>query len=554
MSRDDSFMIESNPFKTIFNASVEAIIAVDKSGSIILSNPSSARLFGYSKQEFSELKVEDLIPEHLRKVHKGHRQNYYSDPHSRAMGKGLYLVGRKKDGSVFPIEVSLSQAWIEEKPITIAFIIDISQKKKLEEQNQMYLDVAGSVFIVINKDQNVSLINKAGTRLLGVPQEQVVGTNWFDNYISPDKRDQGRTLFIKLFEESILKGELEEHVLNAKGQEIIIYWHFVLIQNETGDPISFLGSGIDITGRKLAEKALLKSEEKLIVYATQLEKKVGERTKELDDAINTLKQTNDELAREVETRKKAEVETRRALAKEKELNELKSRFVSMASHEFRTPLSTILSSASLIEKYLTESDAHKRDKHTKRIKSNVGNLTNLLNDFLSLEKLEKGKVSANISTFNLSKLLRDVVEDMSTQTKSGQQMEVIIDKEIQEVSLDENMVKNILNNLISNAIKYSAENSPIKVESRLNETNQIILLITDSGMGIPENEHIHLFERFFRAGNASNIQGTGLGLYIVKKYVEELGGSITFTSVLEEGTSFEIVLPLNYDQDSVNRR
>ncbi|MDP5171155.1 MAG: ATP-binding protein [Bacteroidia bacterium] len=236
--------------------------------------------------------------------------------------------------------------------------------------------------------------------------------------------------------------------------------------------------------------------------------------------------------------KRVEAEIRNALSKEKQLNELKSRFISMASHEFRTPLSAILSSVSLISRYPLTEEQPKRDKHIARIKSNVTNLTGILDDFLSLSKLEEGKVESNPVWFDLPSFVFEVSEEMNGVAKMGQTFEVSHSGD-REVWLDKRLLKNILINLISNATKYSSTPSQIEIMSRV-QTGYIVLTVKDHGIGIPEEEQVHLFERFYRANNATNIQGTGLGLNIVQKYVSLMDGSVEFQSKLGEGTTFNV--------------
>lgn len=232
-----------------------------------------------------------------------------------------------------------------------------------------------------------------------------------------------------------------------------------------------------------------------------------------------------------------------ALRKEKELNELKSRFVTMASHEFRTPLSTILSSVSLIAKYPDNKDQDKRDKHIQRIKNSVENLTSVLNDFLSLSRLEEGHILLTPVELNLLTLSEDVVDEMNSMTKVGQVIEHVCNNCNQVLTLDKNVLKNIITNLLSNAIKYSPENSTITMVSNI-EDNVINISVKDQGIGIPEEDKPHIYSRFFRAHNAGNIQGTGLGLNIVKKYIDLMNGNITFKSTENKGTTFTVFIPI----------
>lgn len=262
---------------------------------------------------------------------------------------------------------------------------------------------------------------------------------------------------------------------------------------------------------------------------TDLERRVEERTDGLRQALKDL-----------EFSKK---ETEKALKKEKILNEHKSRFVTMASHEFRTPLSTILSSANLISKYTDAISQEKRQKHIDRIRTSVHDLTDILEDFLSLGKLEEGAISAQPELFNLNDLCNQVVSQM--ESLIGTEREIIYEYSglSNDVFLDPKLFKNILINLLSNAVKFSAEGKPIHFATEFKK-NGLVIRVIDHGIGIPESEQLHMFERFFRASNVTNIQGTGLGLNIVKKYVEMMKGELSFSSKIGEGTTFTLKLPV----------
>lgn len=296
--------------------------------------------------------------------------------------------------------------------------------------------------------------------------------------------------------------------------------------------VSFIN---DITERKRAENDLRKLTE-------ELESKVTERTKELSHALLELGHTNEGLQQEMEQRKKVEAQIRGMLEREKELSELKSRFVSIASHEFRTPLGGILTSATLIEKYPLTEDEPKRAKHIQTIKKSVKNLTSILNDFLSLDKLEQGKITSRAVEFNFIMFLEELIQDLR---ETNQKHQIVVDHQISEIALyqDKDMIRNILLNLLSNAIKYSPENSVINLRAHVHEKD-LVLEIQDQGIGIPKEDQKHLFERFFRANNVTNLQGTGLGLNIVKRYLDLIGGRIDFTSTENVGTVFTVSFPL----------
>jgi PAS domain S-box-containing protein len=291
----------------------------------------------------------------------------------------------------------------------------------------------------------------------------------------------------------------------------------------------------DITVRKEAEQNLLK-------LTGELESNVRERTKELSDALLELSHTNEGLKQEMEQRRKVEAQIRTMLEKEKELSELKSRFVSMASHEFRTPLAGILTSVSLIDRYANSEDAPKRGKHILNIKKSVRNLTNILNDFLSLDKLDQGKISSASIEFNLTQLIDETIDEFRESTEKGHAFSVSHAAGDLIIFQDKEMIRNVLINLLSNAIKYSPDAGTIFLRTEKAGSN-LKIEVEDQGIGIPEEDQKHLFERFFRAKNVTNLQGTGLGLNIVKRYLDLMDGSITFTSKENHGSKFTVTLP-----------
>ena len=276
----------------------------------------------------------------------------------------------------------------------------------------------------------------------------------------------------------------------------------------------------DISVRKQAEEEIKKLND-------GLEMAVVQRTVELTEAIQQLELSKEELSK--------------LLEREKELNELKSRFVSMASHEFRTPLSTILSSAYLLNKAKIIEDEPRREAHLNRIISSVKMLTDILNDFLSVGKIEEGKIYVRITEFNMPVFVADALDELKTVVKNGQEI-VYSHRGDDIVQLDSVLLKHIIMNLVSNASKFSPADAPIEIATS-NENGIITLSVKDHGIGIPAEDQKHLMERFFRGSNVSNIQGTGLGLHIVARYSELMNGFISCISEVDKGT--EIVITFN---------
>ncbi len=404
---------EKSAFEALFEFASMGICVADARGAILMVNNYLLLQFGYdNREELLGKKVEVLIPSRYESIHRKHRDNFVKLPERRPMGVGRDLFAIRKDRSEFPVEVSLSNYSVNGEVFIIAFIIDITRRKEIENA------------IVLQKE-----------------------------------------------------------LLAEKNRKI----------EELND---------------------------------ELERKVQNRTSQLQDAMEQIKASRDELTR--------------ALSKEKELSDLKSRFISMASHEFRTPLSTIMSSASLLAKYTSAEDQEKRNRHIDRIRSSVNNLVNILDDFLSIGKIEEGKVVANPVVVNVEEFITNQCNELSSLLKKGQRFNYVHKGEKLFTS-DPVFLRNILINLLSNASKFSPEDSAIEVSSII-RSGTFTLTVSDTGIGISQDDQKHLFERFFRAANATNIEGTGLGLHIVAKYVELLHGRIEWHSELEKGTTFTIII------------
>src|SRR6186713_840248 len=351
-------MLDQAHMTSLFENATEGIILTNGRGHIVLVNPAAERMFGYSASELNNLPVEVLIPGNFRPGHKALREGFHKHPSNRSMGAGRDLFALNKNGEEFPVEISLSHYNQDGELFVIAFIVDITLRKQVEQN--------------LVKKQN----------------------------------------------------ELEKVTFEI---------------------------------RKLN---------------TELEKKVDERTHILQEALEKLEQSQTEL--------------HEALDKEKLLNEIKSRFVSMASHEFRTPLSAVLSSASLISKYTKEAEQEKRNKHIDRIKDSVRHLNDILEDFLSLGKLDEGRISTDPCEFNLSEMITETLAEVKVVLKPGQKFNFKYEGE-EKINADKKLLRNILTNLISNAAKFSEEDSPITISAKSdNEIN--IITVTDKGIGISQKD------------------------------------------------------------------
>jgi len=372
--------------------------------------------------------------------------------------------------------------------------------------------------ITIDERGLIETINPAACGLFGYLPEEIIGKNISFLMPAPD-RDQ-HDEYIRRYQHTGVP-----HIIGI-GREVT-----GLRKDKTTFPFRLGVSEVAYSGRKIYTGFIhdlskqKEAEEQLKDYAMHLEDLVQERTQSLKETVMALQNAKEEVSLSLE--------------KEKELGQLKSRFVSMASHEFRTPLSAIQLSASLVDKYAQAFQSENIAKHVNKIKNAVGNLTTILNDFLSLEKLEAGKVEPTFTYFDLVKLSEEITEEMQMIAKQNQHIIYQHTGKESMVKLDPNLLKNCVFNLIANAIKYSGENSFIEFNTEIDD-NGCTVVIKDNGIGIPEKDQKHLFEPFFRAHNTGNIPGTGLGLNIVARYTQLMHGKIEFNSDVNQGTSFTI--------------
>jgi PAS domain S-box-containing protein len=404
--------------------------------------------------------------------------------------------------------------------------------------NEAYREIFQSMsegIIMVDETGTIAIANPVAEQLFGYEKNELNGIT-MENLL-PDRYRKGHVNFRKAFNSDPHPRRMgfgrDLTALRKDRTEFPV--EISLSYTQVQGRLLVMAFISDISQRKQAEDALKRSEEQLIVYAAELEKKVELRTEALNNTISKLEE-------EVIERKKAEEEVRKSLEKEKELNELKSKFVSIASHEFRTPLSTVMSSAALIQQYKDKKDYVKQDKHIDRIKSSVNHLTQILNDFLSLGKLEEGKIDVKLESLEIKHFLNEITEEVTSFLKEGQAVLITCKPNVQEIRTDVRILRNIMFNLISNASKYSAPDKEIHIDCE-QQNGRVLFKIKDEGIGIPAEDQKHLFARFYRASNAGNVQGTGLGLNIVKRYVELIGGEISFTSEYEKGSTFFISIP-----------
>ncbi len=401
--------------------------------------------------------------------------------------------------------------------------------KKNSNIFQLLSEAVSEGIIVVNEQQIIVASNHATDQMFGYETDELVGKSL--NILIPQQFRHNHSNHVDGFvahgKKRKMAGSKDLFGLRKDGTQFAV--EAGLNPFNIYDKQYVMALVMDVTERKKYEKEINE-------LNNSLEQKIEQRTEQLNNSIKSL-----EI--EIEKRIIAEEKTRKALDKEKELNELKTKFLSLVSHEFKTPLSGILTSAALIGKYNETEQQQKREKHLSTIKSKVKYLDSILNDFLSVERLESGKVNYNFKNISLKGLLDNVIYEAEMMLKKGQKIVCVSDIESLTIEFDEKVLELILFNLIHNAVKYSAENSLIKIEIN-SDKNELEINVIDQGIGIPKDEQKFVFNRYFRARNAILNQGTGIGLNILKSHLENLGGTINFISEENKGSIFTIKIPL----------
>lgn len=495
------FHKNSNIFNLLSEGVSEGIIVVNAAQKIVASNTSAEKMFGYKKEELIGKPLDILIPKRYHHNHDAHVDNFISKSEQRQMGHGRDLFGICKDGHEFPVEAGLNPFELYGATYVMALIIDITERKRKDKElnhwarifdeslNEIYVFDADT-FLFIN-------VNKEAQRNIGYTMDELLTMTPVD--IKPGlNKPKFLKLIQPLLEDEMGKVDFETTHERKDGSSYPVEVHLQL--SSMGEKKTFVAIILDITERKN--------------YTEKLEKKVEERTIQLTEA----------------------------LAAEKELNELKTRFLSLVSHEFKTPLSSILTSITLLGKYTQTEQQEKRDKHVNTIKNKVKYLDAILNDFLSVERLQSGKVNYNVESFPLSKIINEVVYDSNMLLKTGQKIQYPDNIDDLIIQFDEKTLELALSNLVHNAIKYSPEDSTIDLQVGI-EQEKIVLSIIDEGIGIPKAEQKYIFNRYFRAQNALLSQGTGIGLNIAKQHLENLGASLEFLSEENKGSTFIVRIP-----------
>jgi len=429
------------------------------------------------------------------------------------------------------VDVYTHADYDKENGIMFGVIQDITERKKIQEDLSISEERYRLLFklspeaIAVHSEGKIIFANPAASALFGFSSPEEL----LDKNVMEFVAEESKEMVIKRIKEQAegkIVPRLEEKFIKIDGTIIdaeVIAAPF-LFHNQLFSIVIVS----DITERK-------KTDKELELYKNHLEELVESRTEEIDII-------NKELSIEIEKKMETERLLQESLEKEKELSKLKSRFISTASHEFRTPLAAVLSSAEMIQRYSKTWTEEKFAQHLDRIKNSVEFLTQLMDDVLTLSRADVGKIKLNPQPVDLHFLCQRIIEELPVNKSDKHEFAFNYLSEEKKFTLDPNQIIVILQNLISNAFKYSPNGGKIEFNVSFHDNN-IQFLIKDEGIGIPEKELPELFESFHRATNAVSIRGTGLGLSIVKNAVELLKGNINVKSEIDKGSTFIVNIP-----------
>jgi len=475
---------------------------LDPSGRIVDANAAAVAAYGYSRDELLQLNVRDLrAPETLPAL----EQHWQAA--ARPGGLLVETVHVRKDGSTFPVEISSRAIDIDGELHHQSFVRDITERKRAEQtlqaerdRAQRYLDIAGALLVGISPDGTITLINKAGCELLGYPQEELIGRDWFDLVIPERERDSTRAVFAGLMSGDLEPLEyFENSVIARNGDERVVSWHNALLRDAAGAVAGTLSSGEDITERKQAEAEILRLNE-------ELEQRVRERTAKLEAAN-----------KELET------------------------FSYSVSHDLRAPLRAISGFAEILGRRYRDNLDEKGRHYVDTIVTSSEHMGILIEELLDFSRLGRSMVRAG--PVPLGPLVAGLRATFGPRiAAAGATLEVI--EPLAVPVGDPTLIERILANLVENALTYRRPDvAPHVTLSATRHGRSVTLAVADNGIGIPAEYREKIFEVFARLHTDREYPGTGIGLSIVRKAARLMGSDVTLESSEGVGTTFSLELP-----------
>lgn len=488
--------------RAIVETAVDGIITIDEKGVIESFNPAAERIFGYHRDEVLGRNVSLLMPEPYQSEHDGYLLRYMVSGEKRIMGAGRELEGLRKDGTIFPLSLAVSEMTVDGRRLFVGITDDISARKRAEadmrtekERAERYLDVAEAMFVELDREGRVMRLNRQGCDILGCSADKIIGNNWFRHFLPKDRRDEAWKIFLAMIggKDEMFR-YVESEVLTRNNERRHILWHNKALRDPQGTVISILSSGQDVTR-----------------YRRQQE---------------TLRQAKNE----------AEF-----------ANRAKSEFLANMSHELRTPLNAIIGfsdmmrmqalgnlSYDLYKEYLD--DIHASGEH----------LLALVNDILDVAKIEAGQLELHEEKFSLSDISESALRlTRPRATERGIKLNANLGTTLPELRADRRLVKQMLLNLLTNAVKFSHAGGEVSLAAHVNGSGELCLLVSDQGIGMAPDDITRALSPFAQVGRGTfaEHEGTGLGLPLTKGLVEAHGGRLDLKSTIGQGTTVTLHFP-----------
>jgi PAS domain S-box-containing protein len=484
-------------FRGFVESAPDGVVVVDSTGQIVLVNAKTERLFGYERHEMLGQKLELLMPSRFHTKHLKHREGFMEAPKSRGMGADLDFYGRRKNGSEFPIEVTLSPLETEAGVLISSSIRDVTQQKQASQYARSLIEASLDPLVTISPQGKITDVNEGSVRVTGVPRDKLIGAVFSDYFTEPEKAREG-------YQEAFLNGSVTDYPLTIRHQNghlTDVLYNATVYKDVQGNVLGVFAAARDVTKHKLAEAERMRL------------------TEVLQDSLQELK--------------KAKVAA-------DEANLAKSDFLSSMSHELRSPLNAILGFAQLIESGTPPPTATQADS-LKQILQAGWYLLELINEILDLARIESGKMSLSLEPISLAEVLVDCQSMINPEAqKSGIQVHFPAPESAAWVVMaDRTRIKQVLLNLLSNAIKYNRIQGQVNVRCDVGASGRTRVSVQDTGEGLSADKLSQLFQPFNRLGQEGGAQeGTGIGLVTSKRLVDLMGGRIGVDSNVGVGSVF----------------
>ena len=616
-------------FHALLEASPDAMVVVNAAGRIVIVNAQVELLFGYERRDLIGQSVDVLVPERFRERHPAHRTGYFAGPKARPMGAGLELLGLRKDGTEFPVDISLNAVESRAGRLVIAAVRDVTLRQKVEAKFRGLLEAAPDAMVIVNSAGRITLVNSQAERLFGYNRTELIGQE-IEILVPPRFRHRHphyRAQYVTAPRPRPMGASLDLYGLRKDGTEFPVEISLSPMEAEDGQLVT--AAIRDITDRKRADEARarlaaivefsddaiigkslngtvlswnkgaervfgylaseivgqpvtriiptdrldeereilerLKRGEHIAHYETVRQHKTG-RSIHVAMTVSPIKDTSgaiigaSKIVRDITEKKALEEQLHRKkeeleeqYQRVQEANRLKSEFLANMSHELRTPLNSIIGFTQLIHDGKAGPTSADQHEYLGDILTSSRHLLQLINDVLDLAKVESGKMEFHHEPVELTTIfteVRDILRSLSGAKRIP--IEIAVTPDVAQVTADSSKLKQVLYNYLSNALKFTPEEGRVTLRAVPEGSDSFRIEVEDTGIGIRDEDRGRLFVEFQQldASTAKKYQGTGLGLALTKRIVEAQAGRVGVTSRVGAGSTFYAVLPRRFN----NRR